>query len=630
MLLVEPTLSIHVALAQLSDPLSDPDNRLLFKPSLGPAVTSTQQDSPLQSIHGVMWSEQHWSASSHTTLPVKQGPFKGFWCVLEPDLHRMVAMGLGNLPVQSIGLPLDSTLLGLNTNRQVPLPQQASPSVYSAKRQLTQFFSGFLVAALIELQSMLNQAGIKGYVVGGLPRDILLASLPQPAHDHGYNDRQERRQKLEDVDVTLEADALDCLPAMLTQSKNFVLGEQFPEFGTAKLHYKNKLVFDLASTRQEVYTGCAALPSVKYRGVPIALDVSRRDFTVNTLALSINQLGDIVDHVQALDDLKNRRLQVLHPLSFFEDPSRILRAMKFSTRLNFTLTAETRYLLTQFLTYAPSVYAGGGDRIKTELEDWLALPETPYKTDNLVQFIAEGGHRLFNMALPGPLSQQPAGTYPLNLVWLDWTARLLPNLLIALKTPPTSTSKPTPSPTEASKAHKTATLNDRRGVVSQVYLLLWLRLFSPQQQQQTMQRLGLPKAQRNALAHCQQLLDNPVLATLSHDTPIPALVSLLQDVPLTALLVVLISLAQSDYPRYEVLLSVIQTYRRKWQHTAPHLTGLDVLGLGVPAGKAVGQVLTALRTARLLGQLKFSDGPQQEIEWVKQWVLSGNRQADVT
>jgi hypothetical protein len=626
MLLVEPTLSIREALAQLLDPLLDPDNRLLFKPLLSPLQSSIVMDnSPVKVVHGVMWSQQNQITSA------TRGAIKGFWCVLQSDLQRMVLMGLGDLPVQAIGLPLDSTLLGLNTHRQVPL-SQPSPFVYSAKRQLTQFFSGFLVAALVELQSMLNRAGIKGYVVGGLPRDILLASLPQTAQESGYNYRQDRRQKLEDVDVTLEADALNCLPSMLDYSKNFVLGEQFPEFGTAKLHYKNKLVFDLASTRQETYANCAALPSVTVRGVPIALDISRRDFTINTLALSINQLGDIVDHMQAVDDLKNRRLQVLHPLSFFEDPSRILRAMKFSTRLNFTLTAETRHLMTQFLTHAPSVYAGGGDRIKTELEDWLALPETPTKTDNLVQFIAEGGHRLFNMTLPGPISSHPTGTHhSFNLLWLDITARLLPNLLLALKTPVIATKTKLSSPPPVADSHSTqSVLNDRRGMVPQVYLLLWLQLFSPQQQQQTMQRLGLPKAQRNALMHCQQLLNNPLLTTLSHDTPIPTLVNLLQDVPLSALLAVLLVLAESDYPRYETLLNVIQTYRRKWQHTITHLTGLDMLNLGVPAGKAVGESLNALKTARLLGQLKFSDGPQQEIEWVKHWLLSNNRQTDVT
>ena len=150
---------------------------------------------------------------------------------------------------------------------------------------------------------------------------------------------------MRDVDVTLEGDAIALADFLTEHSRNFRVMERYPEFGTAKVQYKDSLSFDFASTRRETYAHCGAMPMVVERGVPLMNDVIRRDFTVNTLAFSIHDLGQVLDYVNGLDDIQKRVLRVLHPVSFFEDPSRILRALKFCARFDLTLSPETERLM---------------------------------------------------------------------------------------------------------------------------------------------------------------------------------------------------------------------------------------------------------------------------------------------
>lgn len=67
----------------------------------------------------------------------------------------------------------------------------------------------------------------------------------------------------------------------------------------------------------------------------------RRDFTINALAKSVTT-GEIVDYVSGLEDLKNKKLRVLHDESFIDDPTRIIRGLKFATRFGFELEEHTK------------------------------------------------------------------------------------------------------------------------------------------------------------------------------------------------------------------------------------------------------------------------------------------------
>lgn len=108
-------------------------------------------------------------------------------------------------------------------------------------------------------------------------------------------------------------------------------------FGTVRVRLPFGLTVDLAESREEVYPYPGALPRV--RPAPIPKDLERRDYTVNAMALSLATL-ELLDPHGGLSDLKGRLLRPLHPLSFVEDPSRIVRGARLAARLAFRFAEE--------------------------------------------------------------------------------------------------------------------------------------------------------------------------------------------------------------------------------------------------------------------------------------------------
>ncbi len=169
-----------------------------------------------------------------------------------------------------------------------------------------------------------DKHGVLVYVVGGFVRDIFL-DLPN-----------------RDIDLAVEGDAL-----IFAGKVKEILGgklELNEEYGTAKLTAKN-FKLDFVSARQEYYSLPAAKPSLVKTN--IKKDLFRRDFTVNTMAFKINtsSFAQFSDYYNGLDDLKHKRIKVLYSLSFVEDPLRIIRALRYSSRLDFKLEENTLKLL---------------------------------------------------------------------------------------------------------------------------------------------------------------------------------------------------------------------------------------------------------------------------------------------
>jgi tRNA nucleotidyltransferase (CCA-adding enzyme) len=117
------------------------------------------------------------------------------------------------------------------------------------------------------------------------------------------------------------------------------------KFGTAIILFSDGLKIDVATARLEVYDSPAALPTVE-RG-SIKMDLYRRDFTINTLAIQLNPkaFGELVDFFGGMKDIKERVIRVLHNLSFVEDPTRIFRAIRFEQRLGFQIGKHTQNLM---------------------------------------------------------------------------------------------------------------------------------------------------------------------------------------------------------------------------------------------------------------------------------------------
>lgn len=174
-----------------------------------------------------------------------------------------------------------------------------------------------------------DELKVNVYAVGGFVRDIL---LQQPTFD---------------LDIVVEGDGIKFAEVLAERLNGRV--RSHPDFKTAVVIFKNaageSLRIDVATARLEYYKHPAALPTVELSS--IKMDLYRRDFTINALALHLNgdKFGVLVDFFGAQRDIKDQTVRVLHALSFIEDPTRILRAVRFEQRFGFHLSNQTERLI---------------------------------------------------------------------------------------------------------------------------------------------------------------------------------------------------------------------------------------------------------------------------------------------
>ncbi|OQY20140.1 MAG: polya polymerase [Desulfobacteraceae bacterium 4572_35.1] len=163
------------------------------------------------------------------------------------------------------------------------------------------------------------------YAVGGFVRDLLLG------------------EKNLDVDIVVEGNAIEFARAFAQTFECRVRSHE--KFITAVIIFPDGFKVDVASTRTEHYMEPGALPLVEEAS--IKLDLYRRDFTINTLALSLHAdtFGELLDYFGAQRDLHDKAIRVLHNLSFVEDPTRAYRAVRFEQRFGFKLGLHTERLL---------------------------------------------------------------------------------------------------------------------------------------------------------------------------------------------------------------------------------------------------------------------------------------------
>ncbi len=183
------------------------------------------------------------------------------------------------------------------------------------------------LSLLRALGNLADEAGVSLYLVGGFVRDLLL-----------------KRENL-DLDLTVEGDGIAF--ARLVANRYGAGLVVFERFATARLTFPDGLKMDLATTRRESYAQPAVLPMVQ--PASIKEDLSRRDFTINAMAVQLNprQFGRLLDPDGGQRDLHARTIRVLQAGSFQDDPTRIFRAIRFEQRFGFRLERTTSHLLTQ-------------------------------------------------------------------------------------------------------------------------------------------------------------------------------------------------------------------------------------------------------------------------------------------
>lgn len=178
---------------------------------------------------------------------------------------------------------------------------------------------------LRNLGKVADQMGYSVYAVGGFVRDLIM------------------RVGNLDVDVVVEEGGIRFAREV---ARDFSCRVRIhKKFGTAVLTFPDGTKVDVATARLEYYDSPAAIPTVELSS--IKRDLYRRDFTINTLAIRLNeaQFGELIDFFGALQDIKEKTIRALHSLSFVEDPTRIFRAIRFEQRLNFQLGKHTQNLI---------------------------------------------------------------------------------------------------------------------------------------------------------------------------------------------------------------------------------------------------------------------------------------------
>ena len=211
-------------------------------------------------------------------------------------------------------------------------------------RQLDQYLSGPLCELAKDVSGQAAKLQQRVYLVGGVVRDLLL----------GYPNF--------DLDLVVEGDAVKLAQQVAETSQAKLLAHH--RFGTAKLRYDN-FTLDLATARKETYARPGALPAV----TPGTLkdDLIRRDFSINAMAISLtaDDYGELVDPYQGKSDLERRLIRILHPGSFTDDATRILRGVCYEQRFGFEFETQTARLLKRDI---PMLDMISGDRIRHELE----------------------------------------------------------------------------------------------------------------------------------------------------------------------------------------------------------------------------------------------------------------------
>ncbi|MFP3999829.1 MAG: CBS domain-containing protein [Desulfobacterales bacterium] len=167
--------------------------------------------------------------------------------------------------------------------------------------------------------------GYPAYVVGGFVRDLFL---------YRHN---------EDIDIVIEGNGIEFARGFARTEGARI--NAYEKFGTAVIIFPDGFKIDVASARMEYYKFPAALPTVEMSS--IKLDMFRRDFTINTLAICLNsdKFGRLIDFFGGMRDLKEKAVRILHNLSFVEDPTRVFRAIRFEQRFGFTIGKLTAGLI---------------------------------------------------------------------------------------------------------------------------------------------------------------------------------------------------------------------------------------------------------------------------------------------
>ena len=248
-------------------------------------------------------------------------------------------------------------------------------SVKNLKKELEKVVTENTIKVLYLCSEAAKKLSLRIFLIGGAVRDIIT----------GKNNF--------DTDITVQGNAIE-FARFLEQNYPDIckIKEIHENFGTTKVIFyinekiatshlqdaphndENLIILDIASTRKESYPYPGSLPKVDEIGCDLYDDVNRRDFSINSMAISLNKenFGDLTDYLGGYDDIKQKKIRILHEKSFIDDPTRIIRALKFRVRFSYDLDETTKQLQENCLD-SGMFDNFCGERIKSELKQTFNL-----------------------------------------------------------------------------------------------------------------------------------------------------------------------------------------------------------------------------------------------------------------
>lgn len=381
------------------------------------------------------------------------------------------------------------------------------------------------------------------YLVGGSVRDVLLGT------------------PLNDLDLVVEGDA-----AALALAVSLEAGSGKParsQFGTATVRLRGQR-FDLATARRETYPRPGALPKVSPS--TIQDDLARRDFTINAMAMALSGPHHqcLLDPHGGRKDLDTGVIRVLHEGSFVDDPTRLLRAVRYEQRLGLLLEGQTLGLLLEAVP-GGTLDTVSGERLRRELQHMFEekRPHLPLGRSGNMGILRAIYHPLGEGTATVALADHAAGQIPLAY-------------LAALSYP-----------------------------------------LSPQEGDGFIQRLRMPSRWAKVVGDTISLKlrcggdpgARPQMG--GADLPTPEMCHFLDSLsPISIQVAALLSTLSTAR-------EALAIYLTRLRHVKPSLDGRDLIAMGLAQGPALGEVLRKLRAARIEGRVSTRS---EEMRLAKEYI----------
>lgn len=487
----------------------------------------------------------------------------------------MAASGWGQVPVID---PASKKIIGIVTRTDLLRTLTRGEARRPAKKNLANLLESQLsptrLALLKTIAAEAHEIRASLYIVGGFVRDLLLKRPGQ------------------DFDIVVEGDAISLGRRLCEKFGGRIVTHR--RFGTAKWQIdelRQELAaqlghihpldpddlpenLDLISARTEFYEYPTALPTVERSS--IKLDLHRRDFTINTMALRLDgkHYGDLYDYWGGLVDLQDRLVRVLHSLSFVDDPTRLLRAVRFEQRFGFTIENRTLQLMIEANTIVRQV---SGDRIRHELD--LILSED--KAEAMLE-------RLQNLGIFSAI-------HP-DFHWPEEAAGSLHRLL---------STDPLP---DWGFPDRIGSLPVRKGL----FYILWLVSLPESVSVEIAVRLRLPSQVQTAVLSVFTLKKE---ITSFIGLPPSDVCSLLDHFPIASLYVFCLAKPSAD------LRTLLETYAEKWRLIQPETTGHTLEKMGIQPGPSYRRILDELRKGWLNGSIQSIAEEQAVLHRLREETL---------